>query len=61
LIISANASLDGYELQVKDNLASTADWTTLPNVPVGNQFILPLDPSKRTQFYRVKSRSASSF
>jgi hypothetical protein len=60
LIISANAPLNGYELQVKDNLTSTADWTTLPNVPVGNTFILPLDPSKKTQVYRVRQRSSSS-
>jgi hypothetical protein len=60
LIISANVPLDGYELQVKDNLASTADWTTLPNVPAGNTFIVPFDPSKKTQVYRVKQRSSSS-
>jgi hypothetical protein len=60
LIISANIPLDGYELQVKDTLTSAADWITLPNVPVGNQFILPLDPSSNTRFYRVRPRSASS-
>jgi hypothetical protein len=56
LIISGNGPLDGYDLQVKDSLSSSADWLTLPNVPVGNQFILPLDSAKRTQFYRAKQR-----
>jgi uncharacterized protein (UPF0179 family) len=60
LIISANAPLDGYDLEVKDNLSSTADWLTLPNVPVGNTFIVANDPSTKTQFYRVKQRSSSS-
>jgi hypothetical protein len=60
LVMSANGPMEGYDLQAKANLSSYADWMTLSNTPVGNQFILPLDPSKRTQFYRVQPRSASS-
>jgi hypothetical protein len=60
LILSANVPLDGYDLQVKVNLSS-AEWTTLPNVPVGSSFIVPFDPSSKTKFYRIKSRTTSSF
>jgi uncharacterized repeat protein (TIGR01451 family) len=60
VIISANAPLDGFELQVKENLLSSSDWTTLSNMPVGNTFVVPIDPARRTQFYRVRQRSAST-
>ncbi|PYI86574.1 MAG: hypothetical protein DME26_08760 [Verrucomicrobia bacterium] len=60
LVISANVSLDGYELQVKQNLSSPTEWITLPNTPVGNAFIVPIDSSQRTQVYRVRQRTSSS-
>ena len=61
LILSASVPLDGFDLQAKDNLGSAAEWMTLSNAPIGRAFIIPIDPSKKIQFYRVKQRSSSSF